>query len=69
VRQSGDAFFKSKVPYAVAMVQLDDGPLVMSNIVECEVDRIKIGMRVVATFEAAAEQLTIPMFKPAAGAV
>ena len=68
VRQSGDPFFKTRTPYAVAMVQLDDGPLLMSNVVDCEVDKIKIGMRVVASFEAAGEDLAIPLFKPSAGA-
>jgi uncharacterized protein len=69
VRQSSDAFFKTKVPYAVVMVQLDDGPLVMSNLVECEVANVKIGMRVAVTFEPVNEEVAIPMFKPASGAI
>lgn len=68
VRQSSDPFFKTKIPYAVAMVLLDDGPLLMSNVVGCDVDTVKIGMRVVATFEAATEDLAIPLFKPDSGA-
>ena len=68
IRQSQDPFFKSKVPYAVAMVQLDNGPLVMSNLADCEVDAIKIGMRVKVMFEPVTEELAIPMFKPDPGA-
>jgi uncharacterized protein len=64
IRQSGDAFFKGKVPYAVAMVELDEGPRMMSNLVDCAVDDIKIGMRVEVLFEAAGEGIAIPLFRP-----
>jgi hypothetical protein len=64
VRQSADAFFKTKVPYVVAMVQLDDGPLIMSNIVECDVEAVAIGMRVSVVFEPVGEDLAIPLFVP-----
>lgn len=65
VRQSGDPYFKTRVPYAVAMVELDEGPRMMTNVVECPVDSVKIGMRVEVVFEAAGENLAIPMFRPA----
>ena len=64
VRQSSDAFFKSKVPYVVAMVLLDDGPMLMSNLVECDVDAVKIGMRVAVIFEPATDDISVPIFKP-----
>jgi hypothetical protein len=63
VRQSFDPFFKSKVPYVVAMVRLDEGPLMMSNIVECDVAAVKIGMRVDVLFEPATSEVAIPMFR------
>ena len=68
VRQSGDPFFKTRIPYAVAMVHLDDGPILMSNIVDCDVNTIKIGMRVAVAFESAGDDLAIPMFRPISGA-
>jgi uncharacterized protein len=64
VRQSPDPFFKSKVPYVVAMVELDEGPMIMSNITNCEVDRVKIGMRVSVRFERASDDMAIPLFAP-----
>jgi uncharacterized OB-fold protein len=63
VRQSSDPFFKSKVPYVVAMVRLDEGVSMMSNIVECDVDTVKIGMPVKVTFEAATSDIAIPVFR------
>jgi uncharacterized protein len=68
VRQSPDAFFKSKVPYAVAIIELDEGPMIMSNITSCEVDTVKIGMRVSVTFEPASDDIAIPLFVPDNGA-
>jgi uncharacterized OB-fold protein len=64
VRQSPDPFFKTRVPYVVAMVQLDDGPLLMSNIAGCDVNAVKIGMRVSVTFEPATDDIAIPIFRP-----
>jgi uncharacterized OB-fold protein len=52
----------------VAMVELDEGPMIMSNIANCEVDTVKIGMRVSVTFERASEDIAIPLFVPNGGA-
>lgn len=68
VRQSPDPFFKSKIPYVVAMVELDEGPMIMSNIANCEVDAVKIGMRVSVTFERASDDIAVPLFAPDGGA-
>ena len=63
VRQSSDPYFRTQVPYAVAMVDLDEGVRVMSNIVDTPLDILRIGQRVEATFEAAAQNIAIPLFR------
>jgi uncharacterized OB-fold protein len=72
VRQSADLYFKSKVPYAVAMVEveIEQGPgvRIMSNIIDCPLDALRIGMPVVAVFEQVSEQVAIPLFRPQAAA-
>jgi len=50
------------------MVELDEGPMIMSNIANCEVDTVKIGMRVLVTFERASDDIAIPLFAPNGGA-
>lgn len=55
--------FAAEVPYAVALVELTEGPTMMTNIVDCELEQIHIGMAVTATFEARGE-LQLPQFKP-----
>jgi uncharacterized OB-fold protein len=63
VRQSGDPYFKSKLPYAVAMIELDEGIRLMSNIVETPLEVLHIGMRVEVMFEAASGGIAIPLFR------
>jgi len=42
--------FIGQVPYPMAIIKLDEGPKVTSQIVDCKLDDIKIGMRVQVTF-------------------
>ena len=62
VRQSNDAFFATQVPYAVAIIELDEGVRLMSNVVQTPLDAIQIGMRVDVVFELAGG-IGIPMFR------
>jgi uncharacterized OB-fold protein len=63
VRQSGDPYFKTKLPYVVAMVELDEGIRIMSNIVDTPLGVLHIGMRVEVLFEAAGGDIAIPLFR------
>jgi uncharacterized OB-fold protein len=65
VRQSGDPHFRTKVPYAVAMIDLDEGVRVMSNVVDTPLETLHIGQRVEGTFEPAADGIAIPLFRVA----
>lgn len=44
-----------KVPYVIAYVELDEGPRVLTNVVDAAVDDIHIGDRVQAVFEPAGD--------------
>lgn len=65
VRQSGDPFFRTRLPIVVAMVELDEGPRLLSNLVDCDVGAIAIGMSVIVHFEPAQGGFAIPLFRPA----
>ncbi len=61
-------YFKSfapEIPYNVIQVQLDEGPLMMSNIVGCKNEDIKCDMRVEIVYEDVTPDWTLPKFKPA----
>ncbi len=51
-------------PYALAYVTLDEGPRMMTNIVDCDLDSIGIGQRVAVVFKDI-EGIPTPMFRPA----
>ncbi len=66
VRQSYHPFFRGLVPYAVAWIDLDEGPRLVSNIVGVDdpVRDVRIGMRVRVRWEEH-EELCLPLFEPA----
>ena len=66
VRQSYHPFFRNQVPYAVAWVDLEEGPRILSNIVGVEdpLTEVTIGMPLEIEWEEH-EDLCIPLFKPA----
>ena len=52
------------IPYVIAYVTLDEGPTMMTNIVECGVDTVHIGQEVTVCFRATRGGQHVPMFKP-----
>ena len=55
---------RAEAPYAIAFVKLDAGPTMMSNIVDCNFDRIAIGQRVKVVFQPSNNGHKVPMFTP-----
>ena len=53
------------VPYNVAWIELDEGPMMMSNVIDCPNEGIYIGMPVEAAFNDVTDEITLPMFRPA----
>lgn len=51
-------------PYAIAYVTLDEGVTLLTNLVDCDFERLKIGDPVRVVFKSAAGGESIPMFTP-----
>ena len=51
-------------PYAIAYVTLDDSVALMTNIVDCDLDKLYVGQAVRVVFRAIEDGLTVPMFTP-----
>lgn len=56
---------RAEPPYTIAWVKLDEGPAIMTNLVNCDFDALRIGQRVKATFVAAEGGQKVQMFEPA----
>jgi len=53
---------RAEVPYAIAYVTLTEGPTMMSNIVDCDLDAIRIGQPVRLVFKPAENGQQVAMF-------
>ncbi len=56
--------WEGKVPYVVAMIELAEGPIMMSNVVGTEPAKVKVGDAVTVDYEPIDEAVTIPVFRP-----
>jgi uncharacterized protein len=54
--------FKDKVPYVVAVVDLDEGPRIISNIVGMPIDDVVCDMQVTVVYDDARDGYLIPKF-------
>jgi uncharacterized OB-fold protein len=60
-RPAGPAF-KDDVPYAVGLVELDEGPRMMTRILG-DADAVRIGMAVEVDFDALSDTVALPFFR------
>lgn len=51
-------------PYAVALIDLDEGVRLLSNVVEVDPQRVIVGMRVVVAWEELSDGRRLPVFRP-----
>ena len=66
VRRNDLPPFHERVPYVAAIVDLAEGPRMMTNVVDCEFDRLEMGMALDAVFHPTSDEVTIVQFRPAA---
>ena len=57
--------FRDALPYVLAYVELDEGVRLLTNIVECAPEAVRIGLAVEVVFEDATPAVTLPKFRPA----
>jgi uncharacterized OB-fold protein len=55
---------RTERPYAIAYVTLEEGVTLLTNLVDCDFDRLAIGMPVRVVFRPKGEDI-VPMFAPA----
>ena len=58
--------WEGKVPYNVALIELDEGQIILSNVIGIDNAKLMVGLAVEAAFEVLDEALSIPVFAPAA---
>ncbi|MEI9983636.1 MAG: OB-fold domain-containing protein [Aliidongia sp.] len=56
-------------PYAIAVVELDEGPRLMTNITNCPQtpEALQLDMKLEVAFETLDDEITLPLFQPVKG--
>jgi uncharacterized OB-fold protein len=57
--------FGERVPYVAAIVELEEGPRVMTNVEGVEHDALRVGMPLVVDYKPISDDITIAIFRPA----
>ena len=65
IHQPGNPVFTPETPYVYAMVQLEEGPRLISNLVDCRPEDAKVDMPVVAVYDDVTPEWTLVKFRPA----
>jgi len=65
VHRAPDPAFKAELPYVIAIVALEEGGRLMSNLTGCPPESVRIGLPVRAVFETVGEGVGVPKFTPA----
>jgi len=63
--QNQAAGFRETLPYVMAWVEIDEGLKLLTNIVDCPPEQVKIGMPVEAVFDDVTPEVTLVKFRPA----
>jgi uncharacterized OB-fold protein len=68
-RPPGEAFaadVPADVPYVVVLVDLAEGVRLLSNLIDCPAERLRVGLPVEVVFEDASPEIALDKFRPAA---
>jgi uncharacterized protein len=56
--------WRERVPYAVAIVELDEGPMLIGDVTGTSPEEISVGLPVQVVFDAVTDEVSIPRFAP-----
>jgi len=58
--------FAPDLPYVVAIIELEEGVRLISNVIGCRPQEVDVGMKVEVVFDDVTDEVTLPKFKPVA---
>jgi uncharacterized OB-fold protein len=65
VRRAMNPAFADDVPYVYAIVELEEGPRLMTNVVGCAPEDVRVDMPVKAVYDSVTSEITLLKFEPA----
>ena len=64
---AGHPAFEAHVPYAIGLIELDEGVRMLAGIVASDLDHLAVGARVEVCFERVSSEIALPMFRLTGG--
>ena len=64
MHQANHPGFAAEVPYAVVVIELEEGVRLLSNLVDCPLADVRIGLPVEVVFDDVTPEVTLPKFRP-----
>nr|MDO8091185.1 Zn-ribbon domain-containing OB-fold protein [Candidatus Sigynarchaeota archaeon] len=64
VYSTGYPEFREDVPFIIALVELEEGVHMLSNLVECKPEDAQVDMDVEVVFDDVTEEFSLPKFRP-----
>ena len=59
--------FAADMPYVLAVITLEEGPRLLSNVIGCAPEAVRCDMPVELVYRDATDAITLPLFRPAVG--
>lgn len=59
-----DLAWADEVPYVVALVELEEGPVMLSNVIGVAPEAVRVGQPVTVTYERVSDEAALPQFRP-----
>ena len=63
IRRAVSEAYEPDVPYVIGLIELDEGPTMMSKVLASDVSTVSIGEPVTVSFERYTEQVCVPVFR------
>jgi len=64
IQQNKSPEFANDTPYNVAIVQLEEGPRMLSNIVDIAPAELRVELPVIVVFDRVTDTISLPRFRP-----
>jgi hypothetical protein len=58
------SYTKDDMPYNVSIIELDEGVRMITNVIGCPVDQVKIGMAVEVVYDDVTPEITLAKWRP-----
>jgi uncharacterized OB-fold protein len=64
IHRAPSPVFRARVPYVLALIELEEGVRMMSNVIDCDLTQVRIGASVEVVFDDVSAEITLPKFRP-----